>query len=464
MFFGDFGFSEEFDCPLTFSDLDLSPLKEVRFKNESDIECELEFIEDPDCIPPSTPCSESYETEEMSSKETLSVEGSEEVRMVAEVSIRTESFGSERTVVEVRVEEMVEGEGIPLNILEAEGTCERCYDVEVDIVSEVVGYETKWLSRDSLIHIVETYDLPHQVLIRLVGVEERACLALRNHWMPLYAHYLAVGLRFPILELLVGLLSKYSIGLTQLAPNAMNVVIGFLVYCRARGVRVHTINMFKPFFVLKGGSTKEKDKEEDVEKLVKEWDDVVDIMYLTNSDAMEAVEIYGANSLSEEKMDKFLATVGGMVIPKKARKKLKTSITTIAASQKGEVGREKGQPSSTSVRVSDIKGLRPELKWKGSEDVRPAQKRMRQGSLFDTKSMTATKRFINSTFLEVDHYQAREKVLSDGGVEIVKHVLKKFFETLKERNVLVKEKEELGKKKDEVEKDLAEVMPELKQL
>ncbi|GKV01365.1 hypothetical protein SLEP1_g13921 [Rubroshorea leprosula] len=66
--------------PLTLSDLDLSPLKEVRFRSESDIKHELKFIEDPDYIPPSTPHSESYKTEDMSSKETISVGGSEEVR------------------------------------------------------------------------------------------------------------------------------------------------------------------------------------------------------------------------------------------------------------------------------------------------------------------------------------------------------------------------------------------------
>ncbi|GKU92994.1 hypothetical protein SLEP1_g6641 [Rubroshorea leprosula] len=393
MFFGDSDSSEEFVSPLTLSDLDLSPLKKVRFRSKSYIERELEFIEDPDYIPPSTPCSESYETEDMSLEETLSIGGSEEVRMVEEVSVGIESFRSKRTVEEVGGKEGVEGEGVegegvPSNILEVEGACERCYDVEVDIVSEVMGS---------------------------AGVEERACSAPRDHWMSVYAHYLAAGLRFPISKLLVGLLLKYSICLTQLAPNVIRVVIGFLLYCRAQGVRVPTVNMFKYFLVLKGGSTNEKgclngDEKEEVEKLVREEDDVVDIMYLTSLDAVEATELYGANSLSE--------------------------------------------------------GPRSELKRKRSEDVRLAQKRMRveeqecKGDevvefvprpplphLFDTKSMTVAKRFINSTFPEMDCRRAREKVLSHGGVGIVKHVLM--------------ENEELGNKKEEVEKDLVEVMPEL---
>ncbi|GKV25029.1 hypothetical protein SLEP1_g34537 [Rubroshorea leprosula] len=57
--------------------LNLSPIREVRFRSESEIEqeleLELELAEDPDYIPPPTSCSESYKTEDMSSEETLSV-------------------------------------------------------------------------------------------------------------------------------------------------------------------------------------------------------------------------------------------------------------------------------------------------------------------------------------------------------------------------------------------------------
>ncbi|GKU89569.1 hypothetical protein SLEP1_g3693 [Rubroshorea leprosula] len=82
MNFCDSSSSGEFYSPLTLSDLGLSPLKEVRVRSESDIEHELEFFEDPDYIPHLTPCSESYETDEMSSRETLSNGGSEEVKML----------------------------------------------------------------------------------------------------------------------------------------------------------------------------------------------------------------------------------------------------------------------------------------------------------------------------------------------------------------------------------------------
>ncbi|GKV46414.1 hypothetical protein SLEP1_g53401 [Rubroshorea leprosula] len=118
----------------------------------------------------------------MSSEETLSVGGSE-VRMLEynDVGMESGSFGSKRTGGEMGGQEIVkgegEGEGIPPNILEIDNGVDRCYDIEADIVSEVNEYESELGTRDSLVYLVETYDLPPQVLIRPVGVEEGACSA-----------------------------------------------------------------------------------------------------------------------------------------------------------------------------------------------------------------------------------------------------------------------------------------------
>ncbi|GKV04528.1 hypothetical protein SLEP1_g16681 [Rubroshorea leprosula] len=101
-----------------------------------------------------------------------------------------------------------------------------CYDPDLEIVSEVRGYVSELGSRSSLRGLVGNCNLPHHVLIRPAGVNERACSAPRDHWMPIYLHYLIAGLRFPIPELLVELLLDYSIGITQLTPNAMRAVIG----------------------------------------------------------------------------------------------------------------------------------------------------------------------------------------------------------------------------------------------
>ncbi|GKV15411.1 hypothetical protein SLEP1_g26204 [Rubroshorea leprosula] len=111
------------------------------------------------------------------------------------------------------------------------------------------------------IELIDVMILGQTLCLRPVGVKERACSIPQDHWMLVYAHYLAVGL---------------------------------------------SLN---------------SDEEEEVEKLVKKGGEILDIMYLTSSDVIDVAELYGPNSLSEVEMDKFLGAVGGMAIPKKPRKK-----------------------------------------------------------------------------------------------------------------------------------------------
>ncbi|GLT36827.1 hypothetical protein SLA2020_111800 [Shorea laevis] len=241
-----------------------------------------------------------------------------------------------------------------------------CYNPDLGIVSEVKEYRSELGRRGDLRNLVGNCNLPHHVLIRLAGVNKRAYSTPRDHWMPMYVHYLAAGLRFPLPELLVGLLLDYTIGITQLTPNAIRMIIGFIVYCRARGVGVPTVSMFKHFFLIKSKGKSERgwyyfdprtsnkgnrslfiaglssikgwkekfffvddtewsrrdaeveylstwkskkakqndyklneDEVEEVGKLVREEGDLIDILYLTSSKAIDAAELYGPSSLSE---------------------------------------------------------------------------------------------------------------------------------------------------------------------
>ncbi|GKV02224.1 hypothetical protein SLEP1_g14683 [Rubroshorea leprosula] len=183
----------------------------------------------------------------MSSERSESVVGSE-VEPLDYGRMDTESSpsptGSEETVEGVRGDEVMEVGGdevaevgrdevvgvgvdsIPITVVEVESNGERGYDRNADIVEEVKQYRSELRTRDDLCHLVETYEISSRVLVRPAGVEERACSAPRDHWMPVYSHYLLAGLRFPLPELLIGLLLDYNIGLTQLVPNAMRVIIG----------------------------------------------------------------------------------------------------------------------------------------------------------------------------------------------------------------------------------------------
>ncbi|GKU93202.1 hypothetical protein SLEP1_g6812 [Rubroshorea leprosula] len=78
--------------------------------------------------------------EELSSEETVSVGESEEVRALeyGDVGITSESSDSEKMEEGVGRSEMVgvEGDRVPVTVVEVEGRNERCYDIDADIVSE----------------------------------------------------------------------------------------------------------------------------------------------------------------------------------------------------------------------------------------------------------------------------------------------------------------------------------------
>ncbi|GKV35978.1 hypothetical protein SLEP1_g44165 [Rubroshorea leprosula] len=465
--------------------------------------------------------------------------------------------------VEVRENEVVGvgGDSIPITVVEVEGRGEGEYDMNAEIVEEVKQYRFELRTRDSLGHLVENYEISSRVLVRPAGVEERACSAPRDHWMPVYSHYLITGLRFPLSELLIGLLLDYNIGLTQLVPNAMRGGSrrdkGWY-YFTPRVAKKESRILFtagpssikgwkeKFFFVddtewgngdaevraLASWKAKRAnqnrfslngDEEEEVRKLVRKRGEELNIMDLTSAACIEAAELYGPSALSEAQMDQFLSTAGGAPIPKKPRKKSKTSTKKV---DEGRTGKEV-VPLASAETEEDV----PALKRKGWEERRALQKKQRvveeekgsgvpefvpqpppveldpelrrleegaevrapgkgkgpvsltvpQSSLFEAKNVMGARWFINSTFPEVDKRNAREEALRYGGASVVKHVLEsaswvnglaqEFKDSVKERALLQrqcdqlqKEKEELEKKNKDLQESLDEVVPTMRQL
>ncbi|GKV26838.1 hypothetical protein SLEP1_g36063 [Rubroshorea leprosula] len=414
----------------------------------------------------------------------------------------------EKEVVEVGRNEVVgvRVDSIPITIVEVEGRGERDYDVNAEIVEEVKQYRSELRTKDSLGHLVENYEISSLVLVRPAGVEERACSAPRDHWMPVYSHYLIAGLRFPLPELLVGLLLDYNIGLTQLVPNAM------------RGGSRRDKGWY--YFTLRVASKESRSLFMVGPSSIKGWKEkffFVDDTEWGKGDAESNVEyrtvINIVYSCFAAEMDQFLNTTGGAAIPKKPRKKSKTS-----TKQVDEGRARKEVVPTTSVEAEEEV---PQLKRKGWEERRALQKKQRvveeetgnevpvfvpqpppvelnlelrqleegaevrapgkgkgpvpplgpQSSLFAAKNITGARWFINNTFPEVDRCNAREEALRYGGASVVKHVLEEFKENLKERSLLQmqcdqlqKEKEELEKKNKELQESLNEVVPTVSQL
>ncbi|GKV12462.1 hypothetical protein SLEP1_g23602 [Rubroshorea leprosula] len=432
------------------------------------------------------------EIEEMSSEGAMSVVGSE-VMPLDYGSMDSESSpsptSSERTMEERREEIVVEEEEdeIPSNILEAGGG-------------------------SSLRGLVENCNLPHHVLIRPTEVNERASSAPQDHWMPLGGGRGEKGWYYfgPRPS------SKENKSLFSAGPSSIKGWKEKFFFVDdtewSRGdAEVEQLSAWKAKKTKQNNYKLNENEVEEVEKLVREEGDVVDILYLTSPQAIEAAELYGPSSLSEAEMDEFINAAGGLHIPKKPRKKSKTS----TGADKGAA--EKERLPSTSARVLKIQ-QRPKPARGGSEEVSekvvPLQRKKRkvaepevrgdevtefvprpfapeinpevrerkrvkvrgpsrgkelipphlhEKSLFEAANTTGAKHFLNCTLLEVDRRQARDEAVSRLGATVVRHALEEYAESVRDRanlqrqcEQLQKEKEELQKEKEEWEKEKEE--------
>ncbi|GKU91162.1 hypothetical protein SLEP1_g5072 [Rubroshorea leprosula] len=386
----------------------------------------------------------------MSSEEAKSVVGSEVMpldygRMDTESSPSPTS--SERTVEERRDEVIVEEEEkeIPSNILESGGGVDGCYDPDLEIVSEVRGYVSELGSRSSLRRLVGNCNLPHHVLIKSAGVNERACSAPRDHWMPIYLHYLIAGLKFPIPELL-----------------------------SRRDAEVEQLSAWKAKKTKQNNYKLNEEEVEEVKKLVREDGDVVDILYLTSPEAIDAAELYGPSSLGEAEMDEFVTAAGGLCIPKKPRKKSKTSTAVEKEVTEG------GQLSSTFAQAMERKKRKvaepetrgdevvefvprpspleidPKVREREEAEVRGLGRGeelipplLPEKSLFEAANTTGAKHFLNHTLPKLDRKRARDEACE---------------QVQKEKDELQKEKGEWEKEKREMQRRLDEVLPSVTEL
>ncbi|GKU90478.1 hypothetical protein SLEP1_g4467 [Rubroshorea leprosula] len=111
-----------------------------------------------------------------------------------------------------------------------------------------------------------------------------------------------------------------------------------------------------------------EDEEEEVGKLVRKRGNLLNIMELTSAECIESAELYGPSALTE--MDKFFNTVGGVAIPKKPRKKSKTSTKQV---DEGAVGKE--VVPNIAIGVEEEEELELQLKRKSREEKGALQKK-----------------------------------------------------------------------------------------
>ncbi|GKV37550.1 hypothetical protein SLEP1_g45571 [Rubroshorea leprosula] len=425
----------------------------------------------------------------MSSEDKMSDVVGEDVMPLAYMGMDEESSPSSsgRTGEGVSAEESVgEGDDILTNIMEVDNELGGCYDPKMGIVSEVREYKSELGSRGSLRNLSRNCNLPPHVLIRPAEVNEKACSTPRDHWMPMYVHYLATRLSergwyyFGPQTSSKGNRSLFTPGPSSIKGWKEKFFFVDDTEWSRREAEVEYLSAWKVKKAKLNEYKLNEDEKEEVEKLVREEGDLVDILYLTSSEAINGAELYGPSSLSEAEMEKFFSSAGGVAIFKKPRKKSRTSTAAGKGVPKKQTTSRTSVPALEAPPRSDLKRKASE---ETSEEVQPLKRKKKDlledfakgdevvefvpcpppSSLFNPKNSTGAKRFLKATLPAVDQRQAREEVMSRGAGIVVKHALEsaswvnalahEFSESVKEGNSLPRQCEELQKEKEESERD-----------
>ncbi|GKV02929.1 hypothetical protein SLEP1_g15303 [Rubroshorea leprosula] len=109
-----------------------------------------------------------------------------------------------------------------------------------DCAPSISGYKR-------LEEMVRAYHIPKTILLRTGGQNERACTVSGTGWIPVYVDHFDAGLRFPLPGLVFDLLTDYELALTQLTPNSIRFIIGFMLLCARLEVPAKAI-VFRSLF------------------------------------------------------------------------------------------------------------------------------------------------------------------------------------------------------------------------
>ncbi|GKV39927.1 hypothetical protein SLEP1_g47621 [Rubroshorea leprosula] len=95
--------------------------------------------------------------------------------------------------------------------------------------------------------MVRVHHIPRTILLRTGAKSERACTVSQTGWIPVYVDHFEAGLRFPLPGLVFNLLGDYELALTQLTPNSIRFIIGFMLLCARLEVPARAI-VFRSLF------------------------------------------------------------------------------------------------------------------------------------------------------------------------------------------------------------------------
>ncbi|GKV29327.1 hypothetical protein SLEP1_g38264 [Rubroshorea leprosula] len=109
-----------------------------------------------------------------------------------------------------------------------------------DCAPSISGYR-------KLEEMVRAHHIPRTILLQTGAKSDRACTVSQMGWIPVYVDHFKAGLRFPLLGLVFDLLADYELALTQLTPNSIRFIIGFMLLCARLEVPAKAI-VFRSLF------------------------------------------------------------------------------------------------------------------------------------------------------------------------------------------------------------------------
>ncbi|GKV35524.1 hypothetical protein SLEP1_g43781 [Rubroshorea leprosula] len=110
-----------------------------------------------------------------------------------------------------------------------------------DGAATVKGYK-------KLEEMVRRFHIPRTILIRAGTPNERACSVSWTGWVPGYVDHFDAGLRFPLPGLIFDVLAEYELALSQLTPNSIKFIIGFMLLCERLGMPTKAV-VFRSLFL-----------------------------------------------------------------------------------------------------------------------------------------------------------------------------------------------------------------------
>ncbi|GKV51565.1 hypothetical protein SLEP1_g58207 [Rubroshorea leprosula] len=134
------------------------------------------------------------------------------------------------------------------NLRKAPNTLTAGFQFRANLHHEVADCPTSIKGYKRLEEVVRQYHVPRTVLLRTGTKNERACSVSATGWIPVYVDHFDAGLRFPLSRLIFDILSEYELELTQLTPNSIKFIVGFMLLCARLEIPAKAI-VFRSLFL-----------------------------------------------------------------------------------------------------------------------------------------------------------------------------------------------------------------------